>query len=180
MGKTLLALCLAAFALAACSNMPGSGVGVANEKTNSLISSSYRAVDELVAHPSRPQFVSGRKILVATVVNLNRLNESSSFGRLVAEHAASRLAQLGASVSEMKLRGNLFVSERQGELLLSREVRDISNSYNADAVLVGTYVEAQDQIYVTFKLVRAQDAQILSAFNYSIEKQRSIGNLLRE
>jgi TolB-like protein len=177
MKKTLSALCLAALAvLAACS----SGPEVANEKSSALIASSYRAVDALVAQPSRPVSLSGRKILVATVVNLNRLHESSSFGRLVAEHAASRLAQLGANVSEIKLRGNLFVNEKQGEMLLSREVKEISSNYNADAVLVGTYVEALDQIYVTFKLVRAQDAQILSAYNYSIEKQKAIGALLRE
>lgn len=174
-----LILIAAFFGLSACTALTDGISGVSTEHSNSLISSSYRAVDQLVAHQARSAFSPGQKILVATVVNLNNLNESSAFGRLVAEHASSRLVQLGANVTELKLRGNLFVSAKQGELLLSREAKEISSSYNADAVLVGTYADSLDRIYVTLKLIRAQDAQIVSAYNYAIEKHGPINGLLR-
>lgn len=177
MKRVLIAALL--IALTGCTNLIGGISGVRDEHTNNVISSSYRAINEIVSNQAQGGFGSGRRILVATIVNLNNLNESSPFGRLVAEHAASRLVQLGAKVSELKLRGNLFVSEKQGELLLSREIKEISNNYNADAVLVGTYVEATDRVYVTLKLVRAQDAQILGAYNYSIDKNGSLIGLLR-
>jgi TolB-like protein len=174
-----LILIVALWGLSGCTSLTGAISGVSTEHSNRLISSSYRAVDQLVNHQAHSSFAPGQKILVATVVNLNNLNESSTFGRLVAEHASSRLVQLGANVTELKLRGNLFVSEKQGELLLSREVKEISSSYNADAVLVGTYADSLDRIYVTLKLIRAQDAQIVSAYNYAIEKHGPISGLLR-
>lgn len=165
--------------LTACTHLAGGAGGVDSEQSSKLISSSYRAVDQLLAGQTNNGFVPGQKVLVATVVNLNNLNDTSSFGRLVAEHLSSRLVQLGANVTELKLRGSLFVSEKQGELLLSREVKEIGSRYNADLALVGTYSQAYDRVYVTLKLVRAQDATIINAYNYSIETSGPVGSLLR-
>ena len=162
--------------LTSCANGPSI---VAAERSSQLINSSYTAVDNLITKQSNVYIGPGRKVLVATIVDLNRLNSSSPFGRLVAEQLVSRLAQLGIGVNELKLRGSLYVSEKQGELLLSREAKDILATQNADAVLVGTYSNAGPAVYVTLKLVRASDAAIISAYNYVIDKEGTIPYLLR-
>ena len=42
------------------------------------------------------------------------------------------------------------------------------------------YTETTDRVYVTLKLIRAQDGQILRAYNYSIDKIGQNASLLRE
>ena len=72
----------------------------------------------------------------------------------------SHLDAAGFNVKEMKLRGDVFIREETGELLLSREIKDIAKSHNASLVLVGTYSSAASFTYVSLKLVRTEDGRI--------------------
>lgn len=173
----LLALSMLA-GLAGCSTSGGLSRA---ERESALIAAVYDAVDALVGTQQLSPVIApggGVRVLVATVVDLNNLDQSSPFGRLLAEQMSSRLAQMGVAVSELKLGGKLYVSRSQGELMLSREVKEISASQNADLVLVGTYVEGGSSVYVTLKLVRASDSAISSAFNFSVPKTGNIGFML--
>ncbi len=78
-------------------------------------------------------------MLVATLVNVDRLNESSRWGGIVSEQIAGRLVQRGVPVTEVRLREQLALQPPQGELLLSRELREVSQAHDAQAVVVGTY-----------------------------------------
>lgn len=149
-----------------------------------ITAASYRAVDNLLlaqnpilSSTALPD--SNTSILVATFVNLNNLDNSSAFGRLLSEQMAVRIAQHKIRVSEVKLRGKLFI-DKAGELLLSRELKDISNKQNADLVLVGTYAIGGRQVYVSAKLVRADDSRVSSAYNFSIDKDIDIQGLLSD
>ena len=151
------------------------------ERESVFISAAYDAVDALIKGQTKTPFIApgGKRVLVPTVVDLGNLERSSAFGRLLAEQMASRLTQIGVSVSELKLRGNLFVNPGQGELILSREIREISSNQNADAVLVGTYTDAGDAVYVTLKLVRATDSTVSSAYNFAMVKSQTVASLLQ-
>jgi FlgO protein len=70
-----------------------------------LVTVGYSIADQLVdnaAQSIRP----ADTLIVASFVNVNNLEESSSFGRIIAEQIASRFAQRGHRVIEMKLRQN--------------------------------------------------------------------------
>ncbi|MBL8397688.1 MAG: hypothetical protein JNL84_06000 [Candidatus Accumulibacter sp.] len=125
----------------------------------------YSAVDKLLATPS---LALDRELplLVATLVNIDAMNQSSRLGRLVSEQIASRLTQQGYSVVEMKLRNNVYIREGAGELLLSRDVRDLSKSHNAHAVVVGNYAVAATYVFLTLKIVSVADNRVLAATNY--------------
>jgi hypothetical protein len=73
-------------------------------------------------------------VLVATVVNVNDMRRSAPLGRTLSEQYASNMATAGFNVKEMKLRGDVFIREETGELLLSREIKDIARSHNANMV----------------------------------------------
>jgi hypothetical protein len=175
--RVLIALSLAAALITGCATK-----NVFVERESIVISAAYDAVDKLLAGQTNTPLVApnGRRVLVATAVELSDLNRSSPFGRLLAEQMSSRLAQLGVSVSELKLRGNLYVSPREGELLLSREVKELTGSQSADSVLVTTYVDAGDAVYVTAKLVRASDSTISNAYNFAINKTSVVAGLLSD
>jgi TolB-like protein len=133
---------------------------------DNLVSGSYYLADNLVFDLRRKQRESQLTgpLLIASFVNVDNLEESSTAGRLLSEHIASRLAQHGYQVIEMKLnQKSIFVKKEMGEFLLSRDIKEISKTNNAVAVIVGTYGIADNRIYVTARVVRTLDSVILAA-----------------
>ena len=68
-----------------------------------LTAASYGAADKLI-EGSQYGLARDRNIVVATFVNINDLEDSSTLGRLIAEQVSSRLTQVGYRVVELKLR----------------------------------------------------------------------------
>jgi TolB-like protein len=118
-------------------------------------------------------------VLVATVVNVNDMRRSAPLGRTLSEQYASNMATAGFNVKEMKLRGDVFIREETGELLLSREIKDIARSHNANMVLVGTYSAAANFTYVSLKFVRAEDSRIIRAYDYALPNDKDVTRLLQ-
>ncbi|WP_313071436.1 FlgO family outer membrane protein [Melaminivora sp.] len=117
-------------------------------------------------------------VLVATVVNINDLGMSAPLGRTLSEQYANAMAMAGFDVKEIKLRGEVFVKEGAGELLLSREIRDIARHHSASMVLVGTFSPAASYTYVSLKLVRTEDSRIIRGHDYALPNDRDITRLL--
>jgi hypothetical protein len=181
MKSTALLTALAAAALlAGCAN---NGTPVRMEPTyqeaanNQFLANSRDAVAKLTAGFDLSTLGSG-PVLVATVVNVNDLSRSAPLGRTLSEQYASHMASSGFNVKEIKLRGDVFVREGAGELLLSREIKDIARSHNASLVLVGTYSAAANYTYVSLKLVRTEDSRIIRGYDYALPNDRDVQRLL--
>jgi TolB-like protein len=130
-----------------------------------LVEANYGAADALLA---RTPWLKERRepLLAATFVDINNLETSSGLGRVIGEQIGSRFAQQGFTVIEIKMRNNIFVAEGTGELMLSRSVKEISQSHNAAAVIAGTYAVARQSVYVNARLIRATDNLVLAAYDY--------------
>lgn len=143
-----------------------------------LVDISYGALDRLIEGQSIDPKISSRTlVLVSTIQNVDSINKSSTFGRLLSEQMSSRLAQIGVPVRELKLRGSLYV-DSHGEQMLSREIRDISRTQKADLILAGTYGVAGKVVYVSLKLIRPEDSRITSAYDFSVPLTPNIKSLL--
>ena len=142
-----------------------------------LLQNSREAVGRLVAGLDVAATGPG-PVLVATVVNVNDLSVSSPLGRTLSEQYATAMAMSGFDVKEIKLRGDVFVKEGAGELLLSRELKDIARSHNASMVLVGTFSPAAHYTYVSMKLVRTEDSRIIRGHDYALPNDRDVNRLL--
>lgn len=145
-----------------------------------FIGKTYEAVDALVSQFGRDRastLAQGEPVIVATLVNIDELAESSRFGRSVSEQVASRLTQRGFKVIELKLRGNIFVARNQGELLLSREIREISLAHKAPSVVVGSYAQAERFVHVNLKVLDAQTQQALAATDYGLMLDENLKSL---
>jgi TolB-like protein len=166
-----------ALAVAACA----AGAYYYSAGDSNLIRGNYAAADVLVA----PGWVSagGGPILVATVVDINQLDRSSTLGRLISEHVASRLALKGYTVTELKITGPVYVRTPEGELMLSREVKTVSAKHGAQAVAVGTYAPetsgGNGVVFVSLKLVRMSDNTIVGASDYALVLAQNNYGLLR-
>ncbi|RPE70648.1 hypothetical protein EDC62_1131 [Tibeticola sediminis] len=143
-----------------------------------FVATNRAAAEQLIAGLDRRSLGDG-PVLVATIVNVNDLRRSAPLGRTLSEQYASSIAMAGFDVKEMKLRGDVFVKEETGELLLSREVKDIARSHSASFVLVGTYSPAATVTYVSLKLVRTEDGRILRATDYALPNDRDVMRLLQ-
>lgn len=180
--KTILTLLSAGLLLTLLSGCASSGKKDIEDAD--LVSASYAAADSLVRNAPQLQLYQNKPILVASFVDIDDVQRSSTFGRMVAEQVGSRLAQKGYKVIEVKVRsdtiftkGNSYPSE--GEYLLSRELQDISRNHDAYGLVVGTYGASKEVVYVTAKLIRARDNIIMSSYDYSLPVGDNTRNLLR-
>lgn len=141
----------------------------------SLVQAHHGAVDRLlqdaVLDPRQP-------VLVGTLVNVDRLDESSRFGRIAAEQISGRMVQRGMRVVELKLRDTVAMRSELGELLLSRELREVSQAHHAQAVLAGTYAVSARQVYVSLKLVLPEGNAVVAAHDYAVALDEDVRSLL--
>jgi TolB-like protein len=142
-----------------------------------VTAANYKAADYLITKAPKDTLKTS-PLLVASFVNVDNLNESSTFGRMVSEQISSRFKQLGYTSIELKLRTTIFIKEGSGEFLLSRELSDISAKHNANDVVVGTYAIASDRVYLTVRIVNAVDSTILASYDYNIPMTRDVVKML--
>lgn len=180
--KYFVPLVLSAFMLSACSDMmtqrPASSAPTWEDAAaNQLIPTNYRAADDLIAQ-ARSGLDTGRPLIVATLVNINALEESSPLGRMIAEQISGQFSRSGYSMVEMKFRDSVYVKQNVGELLLTREIKQIARNHNAQAVIVGTYTESDQFVFVNLKVIRPVDNIVIAAHDYAIPVNKMVRSLL--
>ena len=126
------------------------------------------------------EIAPGANIIAASFASIDDLTQSSSFGRVASQQLVSQLTAAGFSVKEMLLRNNVYISQEEGEFLLSRAVSDISSQHDAQVVLVGTYAVGDSNVFVTAKLIRTTDSVIVASHDYGIPYTRDMRTLLRD
>lgn len=137
-------------------------------ENRNLVSASYHIADAL-ENNLKLRISPNESLLVASFVNVNNLEQSSTFGRIVSEQIASRFAQNGYKIIEMKLRQkSIFIEKEKGEFLLSRDLREVGESHNSPAVVVGTYAQGYNSIYVSARIVRTSDSEVIASCDYAI------------
>ncbi|WCM94694.1 FlgO family outer membrane protein [Acidovorax sp. NCPPB 2350] len=141
-----------------------------------LLEANYLAADTLLQQA--PQLDPRQPVLVATLVHIDRLDESSRLGRLCSEQIMGRLVQRGVRVTELKMRQSLAMQPGQGELLLSREVREVSRAQSAQAVVVGTYAATAQSVFVSLKLVSPEGNTVIAAHDYVLPVDDNVRILL--
>ena len=175
--------CIACIFLGACARQPYKLVKlppdpvVRGVTAPDLIASNYKAVDLLVSNVQN-LLPMDAPVIVSTVVDINAFEKSSTLGRVISEHVLGRLAQSGYGVIELKVRNQVYMKRNDGEFLLTREIRDLARSHNAQALVVGTYAEASDRIFVSLKMIEAEGSRVIGAVDYSVDKDSVVRSLL--
>lgn len=144
-----------------------------------FITNNYRAADALITQLGN-RVSNNQPIIVATIVNIDALSNSSTFGRLVSEQISARFSQQKYSMVELKFRGDVYMKQDQGELLLTREIKSVAQSQNAQAVIVGTYAESGDTVYVNLKVIQPNTNIVLAVHDYAFPIDSNTRALLRK
>lgn len=146
--------------------------------SSSLIPANYAAATALLAQVQH-KLDADRPILMATLVNIDALDRSSTLGRLTSEHVSARFALAGYRMVEMKFRNNVYMARDQGEMMLTREIRDIATSHNAQAVIVGTYAESSEFVFLNVKVIQPQTNLVLAVHDYVLPLDNVTKPMLR-
>lgn len=146
---------------------------------DAFIAENHTAADGLVENLEK-RLPDEARIMCATFVSLDDFDKTSGFGRLAAAQFASRLAQAGFSVIEFRLRSEMGVRAGEGEFLLSRQTAQfMRESYDAHAVLVGSYVVDRSTVFVSGQVVRLDSGVVVAAYDYAVPNRGLVARLLR-
>ena len=122
--------------------------------------------------------VINQPIVVTTFVDLNNLSKSSIFGRVLAEQLLNELHQAGFTVAELRKGKDIFIREELGELILSRNAREVLSKSKARAILAGTYVVTEKAIIINARLIDVNSPLILSSCSYSLKMTKDLEKML--
>lgn len=97
----------------------------------------------------------------ASFVSLDDFNQTSGFGRYLAEAMFYEFNQRGVSVREYRFPGTIETHPRGGEFALSRALSKIQVRQDWAAVVLGTYYRDKEALFVNARMVRASDGMVL-------------------
>lgn len=150
---------------------------------NYIARHTYKATYDLVSD-SYPVVTQQTPMLVTTVTDIDHMETSNTFGRLIAEQISSRLAQMGYNVTELKMRDSLNIKQGldhpmdSGEFILSRDIEALQGEHQAAAIVAGTYAVAGQQVIVTLKLLDTATGKIVNATDYSLPLEANTRRLM--
>jgi TolB-like protein len=166
--------------LAACSGTPPrEETNYATVSSNQFIASNYTAADALLSQLNG-KLLADKPLIMATVVNIDALEQTTTLGRLVSEQVSSRLSQGKLNMLEMKLRNNVYLKRGQGEMMLTREIGQVAQTHDAQAVVVGSYAETSDMVFVNIKVIQPNTNFVLAAHDYALAKEGVVRSMLMQ
>jgi TolB-like protein len=172
---TLLAIPLL---LAGCSSAPPKEEpNYATISSNQFIDSNYKAADALM-HQLSGKLAADKPLIMATIVNIDALEQTTTLGRLVSEQLSTRMAQGGLNMLEMKLRNSVYLKRNQGELMLTREIGEVAQAHNAQAIVVGSYAETSDMVFINVKVIQPNTNFVLAGQDYVLAKEGIVRSML--
>jgi TolB-like protein len=117
---------------------------------------------------------------VTTLVNLDDLYNTSTFGRIYTEQLMSELAMRGYQVIELRHTDALQFLNNTGEFALSRDMTSVRHERDLGAIIVGTYVASPVRVYVNARLLDPNTSSVLSAGSVEMAKTTEIARLMRQ
>ena len=116
--------------------------------------------DQLIA--SLPNdALTGFVALPTSFVDQNNFNSSSPLGRYLAEGLIYEFNQRGFPVREYRTDGSITMNESMGETALARKGKIATAKGKGNALLIGTYHQDPDAIFVNARLVRSSDGIVM-------------------
>jgi TolB-like protein len=100
--------------------------------------------------------------LVTSFTNLDRLSETTTFGRLVAENVIHELQIRKWKVFEVRLTKDVVINE-SGEFSLSRDIKKLKESYKIGGIVTGTYSVVGNHVIVNARVMDIDSGIVTSS-----------------
>ena len=132
-----------------------------------LVEVSYDAVDTLLKQLSQP-IPKGSLIIVSTLVNVDDLNQTSAFGRIVSDQIASAFNNSGYRIRGIEMATEQFVKESGGMIHLSDKAKRTLRKHKASALVVGVFAAGRVSAYVSLRIIDINSKAIISSTDFSV------------
>ena len=153
-------------------------VTYADAANSQLILTNHKAADALLEQ-LKYSIPANNTLIIATLVNIDELESSSTLGRLVSEQISARFTQNRYRMVELKFRNNVYMAQGQGEMMLTREIHELANTHAAQAVIVGTYAQSSDFVYINLKVIQPNTNTVLAVHDYALPLDDNNRHMLR-
>ena len=107
----------------------------------------------------------GDLVIATSFVNVDKLDESSTFGRVTGHQLSAGLAGEGILTVELKTAMPTIQITKDGELAYTRKLPPMAKS-GAYAFLAGTYALGPGTVTVTAQVVRSKDNAVIAGHTY--------------
>ncbi|GEM_PF-972541 len=131
----------------------GSTVGRFNARTIFL-------ADQIERNADRKSL--SNTFIVTSFVNLNKLSETTPFGRLIAENIIHELQVRKWQVFEVRLTKDIVINE-SGEFSLSRDIKKLRDQYKIGGIVAGTYSVSGGHIIVNSRVIDINTGLVVSS-----------------
>lgn len=146
---------------------------------DAIMNLSYKAGDALLTQLNG-KLAHDKPLIMATIVNIDALETSSTLGRLLSEQITTRLVHGGVKMVEMKLRNNVYLKRNTGELMLTREIGEVALAHHAQAIVVGSYAESNEFIFINLKVIQPNTNFVLAGYDFALAKDRVVRSMLSQ
>lgn len=128
----------------------------------------------------RKPSLKNKEIGILSFANLNNLEEVEPLGRHLQEKLVHALFDLGFRIVEIRLSNHIYFTPRVGELNLTRLKEKLKKTEYAEieALIVGTYIDAGDYVYVSSRLVELNNSLVKASGEIKIRKGDYLFKLL--
>jgi len=156
--------------------------GVRTGGTVSVIAPDFFGIGENLASQLEANLRQGAGkgggLIMTTVVDIDDLYQTSSFGRTLTEALSTRMFRRGFGVVEVRKTAELMIKNNSGELMLSRNAALLAKELEVQAIVVGTYALTPNSVIVNMKMLAVDSQEVLSVAGLEIQRSPSINHLL--
>ncbi len=115
--------------------------------------------------------------IITSFANLNRLSETTAFGRLISENLIHELQVRRWQVFEVRLTKDIVINDN-GEFSLSRDIKKLKELYKIGGIVAGTYSVTGNSIIVNARVIDINTGIVVSSAQSQIPVNWFTDNLL--
>jgi len=101
-------------------------------------------------------------ITVTSFVDLDNLNKTSQFGRVIAESLFTELFIRGFNVTEFRGKNAISING-EGEFYITRDIEKLQSEVPNTYVVVGTYSKIDDYVVINVRMIDNKTGKIVSS-----------------
>ncbi len=129
----------------------------------------------------RRPMLKNKEIGILSFANLNNLEEVQPLGRHIQERLSHSLFDLGFRIVEIRSGNKIYFKPLVGELNLTRLKEKLKRSEfkEIQSLIMGTYIDAGDYIYVRSQLIDLESSLIRASGEIKIRKGEYLSKLIK-
>jgi hypothetical protein len=151
-----------------------------NYKGNTSRDINIKKLSTMINDSLRKPSLKNKEIGIISFANLNNLEQVEPLGRLVQERLAHELFGEGFRIVEIRSGKDIEFVRLVGELNLTRLKEKLKRTKFKEikSLILGTYIDAGDYVYVNAKLVELENDLVRASGEIKIRKGRYLKHLL--